>query len=671
MERLIRNVTKKFTNLLPKDQSYFTPEDLRNYDIPEFLIQRIEVEIHKKLNESIVPPHSEWTDMAAVDVKHAWDQFIEAIVTEIRMPASNAASVIKTSVTDVAEMILKPRTAIPSILYGSETTLKKNELKKRVPLITLNTHLAEAIIKYMDRREKDELDIQTCKQIVEKVDDRLTHNYNSKKWAQQLRPLYILTGPKVDSELFRIFFESRGMHSVAHRFDLLIDYLTQSRFIETLNSADEDFEDEIASGSGVASAPADEIAEEIEESKPKRKIPSNSTRINSSKADTEQTADKEKDKSAIKQKSEKEVFPDQDESEPDEQEDTLLTSFQSGLSDTAGDEVEEDEKADLETFNYAGLQDDDEPEKDEEDDEPTLYSLFMEEEDEEDSDEQEWNYFTEPENERTLSEQLFDEEDELDEEVEIGEKKEKIEIAEEPQVDEIDSEDVQAEEVQAEDVKAEVEIDNEFEKIEIIENEEIEKDEEIGDDIKSTEEKSAEPAEPKVGDADEKDVEPEPDVVPDEEEIGETYLFGEKNQFEKEAESSDRPIWQSYLGDEDHIDADDIDEPDYSDFSDMEEDDPIMKLIIEAEKKENVEKLIEWLKKDENRFVKSIFNGSHASYEQALIKLDSFDTWKHAASYIGKEIFARNSVNMYDDDAVDFTDRLQEYFENSNLKKYK
>ncbi len=657
MERLIRNVTKKFTNLLPKDKSYITPEDLRNYDIPGFLVRRIEIEIHKKLNESIVPPHSDWTDMTSDDVKNAWDQFIEAIVAEIRMPALHAASVIKTSVTDVAGMILKPRTAIPSILFGSETTLTKSELEKRIPLITVNTHLAEAIIKYMDRREKDELDIKTCKQIVEKVDERLTHNFTSKEWAQQLQPLYILTGPKVDSELFRIFFDSRGMNTVAHLFDQLTDYLTRPRFIEVLNSTDvqnsEEFVDVVASQSEAGSAPADEIAEEIEESKPKRKIHSDSTSKNSFKANKEQTADKDKDRSAKQPKSEKEVLPDsrfdEDESEPVEQEDTLLASFQSGLRNTAEDEKEDkEEEADLESFNYAGLQDEDTSEKDEEDSEPTLYSLFMEEEDEEDDDEHEWNYSTESEKERTLSEQLFDEEDELEK------KQEKDESPEEPLDDEIDSENVYTEE----------EINNEYEKIEIVDNKET------GIDTKSGQEKSAEPAKQEVGDTDEKDVESEHGIVPDEDEVDEKYLFGEKNHIEMKAEeSSDRPIWQSYLGDEDHIEADDIDEPEYSAYSEMEEDDPIMSLIIEAEKKENVEKLIQWLKEDEKRFVKSIFNGSNASYERALIKLDEFESWKNAANFIGKEIFARNSVNMYDDDAVDFTDKLQDYFENSNHKK--
>lgn len=657
MERLIRNVTKKFTNLLPKGQSYITPEDLRKYNIPEFLVQRIGVEIHKELNESIVPPHSDWTDMAANDVKHAWDQFIEAIVTEARMPASYASSVIKTSVTDAAGMILQPRTAIPSILYGSETTLKKSGLEKRVRIITVNTHLADAIIKYMDRREKDELDIQTCKQIVEKVDDRLTHNYTSNEWAQLLQPLFILTGPKVDSELFRIFFESRGMHSVAQCFDQLTDYLTQPRLIEILNSADlqdeEDFEDEVESRIDAASAPAGEIAEEIEESKPEKKIHADAAAINSSEANTEQTADKEKDRSAKQPKSKKEVSsdsgPDQDETESDEQEDTLLASYQNNLKDAEDDDEVEVEKADFDSFNYTGLQDDDEPETDEEDSEPTLYSLFMEEEDEEDADEQEWGNSPEPENERIVSEQIFDEKDEIDEEIEIDEKKEKVEITEEHQEDEIVAED---------------EKEKEYEKIEIVD------DEEIDHDIKTTQEKSVDRAEQEVDEADIKDVESEPDILPDEDEIDETYLFGEKNKIEDAAdEDTEHQIWQSYLGEEDYIEADDIDEPEYSAFSNMEEDDPIMSMIIEAEKKENAEKLINWLKKDEKRFVKSVFGGSTDLYEEALIELNNFDNWKHAASFIGKDVFARNSVNMYDDDAVDFTDKLQEYFEKNKSKK--
>ena len=82
MDQLIRNITSSITKQLSGSKSFFTPDDLREYDIPEFLVQRVEIEIYRNLNESIVPPHSEWADMSAGDVEEAWEQFIEAIVAE-------------------------------------------------------------------------------------------------------------------------------------------------------------------------------------------------------------------------------------------------------------------------------------------------------------------------------------------------------------------------------------------------------------------------------------------------------------------------------------------------------------------------------------------------------------------------------------------------------------
>jgi hypothetical protein len=710
MERLVRYATKKYTNLLPEVRPFYTLEELKSFDIPDFLLQRIDIEIRNRLNDSIVPPHSDWTGMTTEKVTHAWEQFIEAVVSERRLLANYAAEIIEMSLNDIAGLILKPRTAIPSILFGSGTVLQKDQIRKRIKLITVNTHLANAILKYMYRRKKNELDIETCRNVVEKVDERLTQNYSARDWAKQMEPLYILSGPKVDSELFRIFFDSRNMDVVAHRFDLLTDYLTIDRFIEVMEGDEVPAvkQEELPLMSAAA-----EYSGQAERNHAQKTTPG-TTFFEPSEPDTGETPEEEEDQPFTPQKNKKEEVREEESSrkpaEDEEPEDTLLSSFQSDLRgyDFPFEEEAEEDATDADYFNYYGLQDEeDDTDDSEKDSEPSLYSLFMEQDEDEDENEDEevsdeqlsdqpWDYVDKTKEERTFSGSFFDDDEkeiEKDEETDEGTDKEEV-ISEktgeiQPEINEPETregfieeetrDDFIEDEKEAEDEKAadlrtekeekekEKEVDTSPDQKFLFDEAEIETEDEIpAEDTKPKDAETAPDYEMVEIKEDAESAGDENETSPADDDVDEAFLFGEKNEVENAAENkTDRPIWQAFLGDEDHIDEEELDDAGYYAFNELDEedDDPIMSQLIEAEKKENVQKLISWLKEDEKRFIKTIFNGSQNDYENALIKLDEFDSWKQAASYIGKEIFARNSVNMYDDDAVDFTDRLQAYFE--------
>lgn len=72
--------------------------------------------------------------------------------------------------------------------------------------------------------------------------------------------------------------------------------------------------------------------------------------------------------------------------------------------------------------------------------------------------------------------------------------------------------------------------------------------------------------------------------------------------------------------------------------------------------------LEEWLVLDRQRFIEVIFGGAESAYDLAIEDLESILDWKLASRYIEKEIFSRNMIDMFEETAIDFTDRLQSYF---------
>jgi hypothetical protein len=143
--------------------------------------------------------------------------------------------------------------------------------------------------------------------------------------------------------------------------------------------------------------------------------------------------------------------------------------------------------------------------------------------------------------------------------------------------------------------------------------------------------------------------------------------FLERDQFDSESgfqfdrqegsqsASEELPSWESEQApseseSEDIEESGFIEEPIY-DFSEPE-DDPGAK----------IEDISKWLIDDKDRFVEKIFQNSELAYDQALSEIVDFEDWKRASVYLEKEVFSRNKIDIYDETAVDFTDRLHSYF---------
>jgi hypothetical protein len=571
----------------------------------------VEVEIYRNLNESIVPPHSEWADMSADDVEQAWEQFIEAIVAEVRMPASFSSTVFETAIADVMEMILQPRKAIPDILFGPQKTLKADEVEKRLSFISVNSHLAQAVYKYMKRKGLAEIEIGTARRVVMKVDERITANYNSLNWAQLLQPLFILAGPKIDTELFRIFFRDRNMDRISRRFDLLSGSLNKIEFIETLSSPDllneEGYEDDqvslfdaqMADDSGIKEN-SDNVDPQDDDKTSKNSVSESAEAQDFQKSSATITPDKSEtlgDEDDADQTTE-DTDPDKgtvmvQEEDPKETDDSILGSFQDHRRSvkSTGDQAMNDAKDDPEHYPRKDDEDNAGSPEDETDESP-LYSRF----DADEKDSEGLNKYEEDEDDTTderFAAQILYEEESVDE-----------------------------------------------------------------DDADDLDELENNPESHKESESEETDDSSEDETASDE------MINEETSETEEES-----PIWQSYLGEDEYDDEENDNTTEYSEYSDLnyedadEEEEPLIDLTVQENEVETAEQLIGWLKIDEERFRSHIFSGSDKAYEEALVDLNQLDNWNQASRFIEKEIFARNLIDMYDEEAVDFTDRLQAYFD--------
>ncbi|MFO7800190.1 hypothetical protein [Rhodohalobacter sp.] len=554
MERTVRHITEKLTAQLPRFREYYTPEDLQVLDIPAFITERVILEMHQNLSESVNPPETEWADMDGDSVRFAWKNFLEAIKTEVRMPASYAAPLLETAVADALDLATQPRRAIPEILFGNDEVLTVKDLKKRIRYITVGRPLAAALIRYMEKKSKTELKISECKRIIAQIDDKLIHSFNSLDWAKELEPMFVLAGPSVDTDMFRLYFEDKGQKKISRLFDQLSKSLNRTEFIEVMSSPDHLLDDE-------------EVTSDVKSNK------------------TEAVSGAES-KASKRSKKEKEV----------DDEDSILSSFRKQRDEETGGDTR----------------------KGEEDSEEEIHSKFK----------------------------LDKQEDSTDNNK--ASKTKKLDAGESTR------------EIRRDILK----LDDEDEDPDKLHSDLLSKWRAISGGESANTKSVKEKSESEVEDLAETD-------RPDEEEdagVESIELYNETDDEE------DVPIWRAFLEREDLSSV--VEDEDSGDSKSKSVEAEKLQLAdkladsffgsYDEDDDENsgatAEELMKWISDERDRFVDGIFSGSEKAYEESLEDIALLDDWKSASRFIKDEVFNRNHIDIFDEVAVDFTDRLHTFF---------
>jgi len=267
MQQIIQQITQQLIDRLPDNKQYYRLDELQSWGIHSFVVRRIKIELERNLAESMIIPKTDWANTESDAVQEAWQQFVNAIRAEARLPASYAKAVIETAVADVLEMLVQPRKNIPQVIFGVDDQLSYEKVCQRMPVVVVYQHFARLIPRYMQKKQLKKLSQERCEKIVRNADAKLTEQYSPLNWAQMLEPLFKLVGGEIDTNLLRLFFEDKKMARVARKFDLMNDAVTRAELIEVLSSPEllnlEGYEEE--QSTLFKNQPADEIESESAE----------------------------------------------------------------------------------------------------------------------------------------------------------------------------------------------------------------------------------------------------------------------------------------------------------------------------------------------------------------------------------------------------------------------
>lgn len=569
METTPREIALLFVERLSEVEPPYRLATMRKVGVPDYLVTFVKSRLIKKLHQTITYPSTPWADTKAVAVRQAWEQLKEALEAELIIPSDKAEPLLEDAIETLLPILREPLTQIPAYLFADTDQLDQEALRVRLRPITIYRQYSEFLIRYMERKNIQQISRTKCEQVLRIFDRRVTDSYEAAQWLEVLEPWFDLMGERLDPEPLYQFFAEKERMDLAERFKQMPRAVNRQELLMMLGAdelpeeffkvvdADEETPEESdeASDSGEQS---DEVVEEIEEpvEEPEPKKQEEEETENIQQEETEPAGEEE--------------IEETEDTGTNEEEDYSLNRF-FGDEDQPEEEPEEVEEEPDDSFNsqFAPVeQEEEEPEPSTPIDEPEA------EEEGEESEEQPSEDEEEPE-EETKKPPLIREPGQM----EAGWARRRTSFR--------------------------------------------------GDTLNQS-------------------------MASDEDE--------EEPSIEAEEESGeDVPMWKRFLTPEERAE---LERREQEEPEEEEEEEPVIDLTSEEETEERFDDLLDHLSDEKDRFVEEVFKGSEKAYNEALENIAGMDDWKEVSHYLHKEVFQRNMVDMYSEIAIDFTDRLQDYFMN-------
>ena len=210
--------------------------------LPAVLVARMQQIVAHQFRITMESPVTEWAELDRPDVADAWREFLGVAGQELRLPLAYATAVVETAVSDVLEMVLQPRVAIPQALFGEKETKSLDKVRQAAELVVVNERLARAVVRYMEREGLAELSVQKAALVVQRVDEKLLEGLSDEQIVGLLEPFFELFEGDGDPAMLCLFFEDKEMMDVVRRLEEERSAVDRAGLLELMRVAREDAE---------------------------------------------------------------------------------------------------------------------------------------------------------------------------------------------------------------------------------------------------------------------------------------------------------------------------------------------------------------------------------------------------------------------------------------------
>jgi len=209
----------------PADRAYTSadwnadsmPDPVRHY-LDHFLRHQARQEANR-----LRRARTDWVNYDHPEVEQAARTFLDAAEEHTQVPPNQWTDTLRTATHRTAEYLVRPVSTLTSFVFEEESgAVPISQIQWRMRFFRPYAYLRDAVQAFAKKRNRDALTQDTVRQVLRRVDERMTADFDAERWVQVLDPFFDTarraTGQRqISLSLLRTFFEAKNATRIADR----------------------------------------------------------------------------------------------------------------------------------------------------------------------------------------------------------------------------------------------------------------------------------------------------------------------------------------------------------------------------------------------------------------------------------------------------------------------
>src|SRR6056297_42443 len=155
MDFNIRELADSFSKLLPHDKEKLKLSDIESSGIPFLVRKRITQIVREKFAHSIGLPESKWADLHSSKADAIWNSYLQQMTDLLEVPQEKVNEVLHDAVEFSLKLAVQPHKTILKTLFENKDSVSKGDVDLLMDRFVANQHLAFALGRYMEKKQKN------------------------------------------------------------------------------------------------------------------------------------------------------------------------------------------------------------------------------------------------------------------------------------------------------------------------------------------------------------------------------------------------------------------------------------------------------------------------------------------------------------------------------------
>lgn len=231
MHRFAEALFQQLLRTFPPERAY-ARVDFERAPMPtlvaHFLVQTLQRRFELEM-EQLRTVRSPWFDYDHPAVQEAYGRLAEALREHARIPQAEWERTLRQAVHRVTSYLVHPTgTLIAFVFNDEEGPLPAHIVYRRLGYFAAYPYLRAAVEAYFERKGAVDITRTRFAELLHRVDQQMTSDYNADQWLTLLEPLLRMTGRRtpdgleVPVEVLQPFFEEKGAAAIAARLEALV-----------------------------------------------------------------------------------------------------------------------------------------------------------------------------------------------------------------------------------------------------------------------------------------------------------------------------------------------------------------------------------------------------------------------------------------------------------------